>query len=180
MTSATLGVFECSVVYVVMDNDQFFERVLLRHQIQVSHLIKVRQGYRSGGSNPCLSAVYPMMGNLGVRYLIADRQLHFCPHHHMRLLSVMQGPCEDFKVDVQGATFTWSGLGCRVYGVTRTREALTPDSLRYGLGLIAHNPDFEFVAEGTQARARDHAPRCQRQCPKNIELKSTSVIAIHE
>ena len=145
--SQTLGIFERSILYFVIDNHHFLEQVLLRHQIKLSHLVKVRQGGWSTRRGLCLSVIYALMGNLGLKYLVADTQAHFCPHEYQRLASRLPTPHEGFNLRVCTDSLTWSGLDCGVYAVRRNATGLTHHQLRHALRLISQNQHFQFCTE---------------------------------
>jgi hypothetical protein len=65
------------VIYFLFENINFLDKVLLKNEIQISHLLKVREGYGgSGGNGNSISVAYAFVVQLGVKYLLLDRGIY--------------------------------------------------------------------------------------------------------
>ena len=62
------------VLYFFMENINFLDEVLLRNRIELSHLIKVREGMTWVGNRESITSVYAFLGNLNVKYLLIDNR----------------------------------------------------------------------------------------------------------
>ncbi|MBE7634092.1 DUF7663 domain-containing protein [Tenacibaculum finnmarkense] len=60
------------VLYVVMENINFLDEILLKEQLPISHFIKVREGCGFGGNRKSISIVYAFLADLKTKYLLVD------------------------------------------------------------------------------------------------------------
>jgi hypothetical protein len=65
------------VIYFYFENINFLKEVLLRHQIKVSHFVKVVEGCSFGGNRKSVSVAYPFLSELGTKYLMIDDEIHY-------------------------------------------------------------------------------------------------------
>ena len=131
LLSDSIGVLEQSIFYFVMKNHEFLERVLLRHQLRVSHLVKVREGIGfGGGDGRSIALVYGVLGYLGVKYLIADTQARFDESEHEGIVRLLDGPNPAFTLSPSAESFEWSHMTCRPYRITPVEGALSTSAVR--------------------------------------------------
>ena len=129
--SARLGESLAWVLYATFETFNFLTEVLLKHRIRVTHLVKVRDGSAMGGGKKCGSTMYPFLGALGVRQLLADD--HVDPDR--RFVEEISGRCGSegprpaFALQGRGESFKWSGLDVRSFAVVRRDGRMTPEDL---------------------------------------------------
>jgi len=75
--SNKLGKIEKPVIYFLFENINFFREVLLKHRINVTYIVKVREGCGYGGNRKSVSNIYPYFSVLKTEYLIADDKILF-------------------------------------------------------------------------------------------------------
>ena len=129
--SESLGATEHWVFRFVMENNDFLEHILLRGKVRVSHLVKVREGLGFGGGNGrSIAVAYGFLGQLGVKYVIADTQARYCDKAHQRLLGLFPEPNPDFNLMALTDYFSWSDKACRVFKVVAGEGELNDQALR--------------------------------------------------
>ena len=69
--SNVLGVVEGWLFYFHFENHNFLQEIILKQQLRISHLVKVREGLGMGGNRQSITLVYALLANIGVRYLFA-------------------------------------------------------------------------------------------------------------
>jgi hypothetical protein len=74
--SKSLGKINDRVLYFFFENINFLERVLLPNHLNVSHLVKVREGCGFGGNNKSIAIAYAFLSELRTQYLIIDTEEH--------------------------------------------------------------------------------------------------------
>jgi hypothetical protein len=70
--SEKVGKMVRPVLFVLMENFNFLCEILLRNQIHISHLVKVRDGSECNQSLISAAALFPFLPHLKVKYLISD------------------------------------------------------------------------------------------------------------
>lgn len=131
VTSNQLGVNLAWVLYASFETFNFLAEVLLKHQIRITHLVKVRDGSDlGGGGRVCGSTLYPFLGALGVRHLLADDHVHpdrrrfdeLCEHLGSAPLA------SAFELQVRGGPIEWSQFAVTSFAVVpRDGEMATSD-----------------------------------------------------
>lgn len=76
VTSSTLSLRRIPVLYFVMESINFLDEVLLKHQISVTHMVKVREGCGFGGNRKSITLAYAFARVLGFRHLFIDTEAH--------------------------------------------------------------------------------------------------------
>ena len=66
--SQNSSVVRLPLIYFSFENINFLEEVLLKHKIEISHLIKVREGFYAKS----ISIAYAFLSDLNTRYLLID------------------------------------------------------------------------------------------------------------
>lgn len=78
-----LGEIDAHVFYFLFENYHFLEELVLKKRLAVTHLIKVRQGCGFGGCKKCISVIYSLLANIGIRYMMIDEEIWYhTPTHH--------------------------------------------------------------------------------------------------
>lgn len=67
---------EKPVLYIYMENINFLDEILLKEQLPISHLIKIREGCGMGGNRKSISIVYAFLCDLRIKYLLVDNEEH--------------------------------------------------------------------------------------------------------
>lgn len=127
--SNKLGSFRQSVLYVVMENYNFLCEVLLNYQMEVSHVVKVRDGTGFGGNRISVANVNPFFSALKTKYLICDdhadlrlRLVHkLSQYYDLNLKKVILKEVVEIN--------DWSWFFTRVFEVHPTTEPFDDDSL---------------------------------------------------
>jgi hypothetical protein len=129
--SARLGESLAWVLYAAFETFNFLTEVLLKHRIRVTHLVKVRDGSAMGGGKRCASTLYPFLGELGVRHLLADD--HVDPNR--RFVEEIsgrrgsEGPRPAFALQRRSESFKWSDLDVKSFAVVRRDGRMTSEDL---------------------------------------------------
>jgi hypothetical protein len=62
------------VLYWYFENINFLDEVLLKFNISISHMVKVREGLGWGGNRKSISIAYAFLFNLKTQYLLVDNE----------------------------------------------------------------------------------------------------------
>jgi hypothetical protein len=131
VTSNQLGVNLAWVLYASFETFNFLTEVLLKHQLRITHLVKVRDGSDfGGGGRVCGSTLYPFLGALGVRHLLADDHVNPDRRKFDELCAPLgSGPLASaFELQVRGGPFAWSQFEVTSFAVVpRDGEMTTLD-----------------------------------------------------
>lgn len=60
------------VLYFYMENINFFDEILLRFCLPISHIVKVNEGMAWGGNRKSITICYAFLSNLKTQYLLID------------------------------------------------------------------------------------------------------------
>jgi len=127
------------VVYFHFENFNWFREVVLGFDVKITHLFKLREGCGFGGCRTSVSNLYPLLWQIGCRYLVADQEVHLQRSLLSRLLR-LHGGDESIAFMLQHLGFleTLSGLDvhawqlraapARTGWMERMFEAVTSDS----------------------------------------------------
>lgn len=107
------------VLYFAFENFNFLEQILLKQQLRVEALLKVREGIWNGGALKSITTAYGLLSCLQVAHLICDDEEQLDP----TLLSTI---CEQNKLVPREAKISkehsikplWSGMNVRRFKVT--------------------------------------------------------------
>jgi hypothetical protein len=123
------------VLYFYMENINFLMEVLIRHKVDISHFIKVREGMGMGGNRQSITLAYAFLSWLNVEFLLVDNQ----PHTDYELMDELMARCPH----PQRCTLTeldrirdWSGFPVKVYSVTVAGDQLNRQHVMEMVALI--------------------------------------------
>jgi hypothetical protein len=85
--SNTAGEFDAYAFFFIMENYHFLQELILRQKLAITHFVKVREGCGLGGCKNSISVFYSMLGNVGVKYLFIDEEIHYdiTIHDHLAI-----------------------------------------------------------------------------------------------
>ena len=132
--------FNKPVLYIYMENINFLDEILLKKQISISHLIKIREGCGWGGNRKSISIVYAFLCNLKIKYLLIDSEEHtdFRLIHDLTDKHKLQLKNYHLKNISQRRNIDdWSGLEAKVMEVVcKPEEKLDDDRIHELLEVI--------------------------------------------
>ena len=135
INSDTLGEIRKPVFYFLFENINFLEEVLLRNRINISHIVKVREGCAMGGNKKSITVAYAFLSVLNTKYLIIDNHVEdFDFDLFMELKRELKRigiPVMDYKLEElePRPRIHWSGKEVRIFKVIGRGERLTRDRI---------------------------------------------------
>jgi len=135
INSDTLGEIRKPVFYFLFENINFLQEVLLKNRINISHIVKVREGCGFGGNKQSITVAYAFLSVLNTKYLIIDNETHFDFHLFMRLERELNIPVMDYELEELEPVrqiitpIRWSDLDINIFKVISGREELTRDRI---------------------------------------------------
>jgi hypothetical protein len=75
--SDVAGEIDTHAFYFIFENYHFLEELIIRQKLSLTHFIKVREGCGFGGCRNSISVFYSLLGNIGVKYLLIDDEIHY-------------------------------------------------------------------------------------------------------
>ncbi|HRS05539.1 MAG TPA: hypothetical protein P5065_00655 [Candidatus Ratteibacteria bacterium] len=135
INSDTLGEIRKPVFYFLFENINFLEEVLLRNRINISHIVKVREGCAMGGNKKSITVAYAFLSVLNTKYLIIDNHVEdFDFDLFMELKRELKRigiPVMDYKLEElePRPRIHWSGKEVRIFKVIGRGERLTRDRM---------------------------------------------------
>ena len=129
ITSDTLGEIPATVLFFLFENHNFLEEVILKHGLRITHFVKVRDGSSFGGNGMCSSVFYPLLGNIGVKYLIADEKIDRRGSVYDDAGETFPFPHKSFSLRPTGSELYWSSLRVRIFEVMARDSELTREEL---------------------------------------------------
>jgi hypothetical protein len=142
------GFVEKTVLYFFFENINFLQEVLIKFNINISHLIKIREGCGFGGNNKSISSAYYFLNNLKVNYLICDNEVH----EDIDLINDIKYKYNikplDYQLSLIHTFGTWSDVIVNVYKLQKLNNQLSDDDfLRhlYYIILYGQIPNREFI-----------------------------------
>jgi hypothetical protein len=105
------------VIYFVFENINFLDEVLLKYKINITYLIKVREGCGLGGNRKSITVAYAFAANLGLKYLICDDEAHPDMELVDHLIEKHQLINYRFSINKIGAIPGWSDLYVTIYSL---------------------------------------------------------------
>lgn len=110
------------VIYFVFENINFLDEVLLRYNIKISHLVKVREGCGLGGNRKSITIAYAFAAKLGLEFLICDNEAQ----PDLKLIDELTAKHKlinyRFSLEPIGSIANWSSLYVTVYRLDYTME----------------------------------------------------------
>lgn len=135
--SDALGEISATVFFFLFENHNFLQQVILKHGLRITHFIKVRDGRPFGGNGIGSSVFYPLLGNIGVRYLIADHITDYPESVLDNAAKIFPFPHKAFALCPTGRELNWSGHTVRIFEVIPKNGELTREELAGILGQIS-------------------------------------------
>jgi len=134
ITSDVLGEIPATVLFFLFENHNFLAQVILKHGLRITHFIKVRD---TCGNRMCSSVFYPLLGNIGVRYLIADEGTDSPESVFDKAAKIFPFSHKAFALYRMGKKLKWSGNTVRIFEVIPKTGELTREELAGMLGQIS-------------------------------------------
>ncbi|MCD8445151.1 DUF7663 domain-containing protein [Tenacibaculum finnmarkense] len=131
------------VLYVVMENINFLDEILLKEQLPISHFIKVREGCGFGGNRKSISIVYAFLADLKTKYLLVDTEEHtdFYLIKHLARKHKIQFKNYDLKnISQRSNIANWSDFNVKVLQVVKVNckesQSMDDNRIKELLGII--------------------------------------------
>ena len=139
ITSNKLGTIKKPLIYFLFENINFLQEVLLKHRINISHIVKVREGCGFGGNKKSITLAFAFFSVLNTKYLITDYEVHFYPWEDAELIEeIAENSCLNLKTDLKDYELEelrpirqitnpiiWSDRHVKIYKVTNKEKPLT-------------------------------------------------------
>lgn len=77
LKSNILGEIKRPVIYFLFENINFLQEILLKNKINISYIVKVREGCELGGNRKSITVAYTFLSILKTEYLIIDNEVYF-------------------------------------------------------------------------------------------------------
>lgn len=74
VTSKSMDVITKPVLYFLFENINFFEEIILKNRLRISHIVKIREGCGDGGNKKSISIAYAFLSALNTNFLIIDEK----------------------------------------------------------------------------------------------------------
>lgn len=129
LRSNVLGVVEGWLFYFHFENHNFLQEIILKQQLSISHLVKVREGLGMGGNRQSITLVYALLANIGVRYLLADSQIQFFAGTHDYVAKRFGIDHQAFTLTPTGQKVIWSEFGVLAYKIKPLNRSMQHDDL---------------------------------------------------
>ncbi len=142
ITSDELGKIKQPLIYFMFENINFFDEVILKNNIKIPYIVKVREGCGMGGNKKSISIAYAFLSVLNTRYLLIDDEEHTdfeIVNHLKRKHGLMP---TDYKLQVLDSISSWSGFGVKIFSVTYENDNLTDNRFKEILKYIRESKDF--------------------------------------
>ena len=142
INSNKLGEVKKPVFYFLFENINFLQEVLLKNRINISHIVKVREGCGFGGNEKCISVAYAFLSVLNTEYLIIDNETHFDFHLFEEMAKNLNLKLKDYELKglnpiCQITTpIKWSDFHVNILKVTIKEGRLTRERMEKILELI--------------------------------------------
>lgn len=142
LNSNILGTIEGWLFYFHFENHNFLQEIILKQQLRISHLVKVREGLGFGGNRQSITLVYALLANIGVRYLLADDEIQFFAGTHDYVAKKFAIDHQAFTLIPTGQEIIWSEFGVLAYKVEPLNRSMQHDDLLNVLSTIT--PRYAF------------------------------------
>lgn len=135
INSDTLGEIRKPVFYFLFENINFLQEVLLKNRINISHIVKVKEGCGLDGNRKSITVAYAFLSVLNTQYLIIDNQVEdFDFHLFMELRAELERigiPVMDYELEElePRPRIRWSGREVRIFKVIGRGERLTRERM---------------------------------------------------
>jgi len=111
------------LLYFFFENFNFLSEILLKYNVKISHMVKIREGCGLGGCYKSISLAYSLLSVLGVKYLYADWEVHFDPYTDTILYELVRKHGIDAKyylIKEIHRLKEWSGFSARLFEIIPT------------------------------------------------------------
>lgn len=120
------------VLFFIVENINFFEEILLKYKIQISGIVKVREGLGFGGCGKSIINVFPFLSNLGTKYIITDDEEQFDKNLSAEIARRNNITAKKQTMNEIGHLEKWSDFDqIQIYEINYTNENINIDELRY-------------------------------------------------
>ena len=118
ITSDSLGIVHRSIIYFLFENINFLDQIILKNNLPISHIVKVREGCEFGGNRKSISIVYAFLSAMNTKYLIVDKRGHTDYQVVDRLQSKYNLELQTFDLNQCGSIHDWSGFEVNIFSVS--------------------------------------------------------------
>jgi hypothetical protein len=145
VTSVELGTFSASVFFFVLENYNFLQEILLKHKIHISHFVKICEGCGFGGNRNSITVFYSLLGNLSVKYLLVDNEIHYNRTTHDEIAARYNICHKNFELEMLNTLPSWSDFSAKIFKVVPRPGNLTQDGLDKILMEISGRSDVDYI-----------------------------------
>lgn len=121
---------EAYVFYFILENYHFLEELIIKQNLPLTHFVKVREGCGFGGCRNCISVIYSLLGNIGVKYLLVDGEIHYSRSIHDAIAMRWNINHKNIKLTkLNDIRIHWSSYTVNVFKIESLEDDLTKDGL---------------------------------------------------
>lgn len=137
VTSNILGEIRQTVIYFLFENINFLDEVILKNNIPISFLVKVREGCGFGGNRKSISVVYAFLSVLKTKYILIDTE----EHTDFEIINQLKkkhnlSPLE-YELKKTGLINSWSGFKVNIFSTLFGQQKLDEKGLKQILKKIS-------------------------------------------
>lgn len=136
VTSKILGEVKKTIIYFLFENINFLDEVILKNNIPISFLVKVREGCGFGGNRKSISVAYAFLSILKTKYLLIDRQVQA----DFKIINQLKTKHNLSPLDydlLKKGSIQWSEFNVNVFSTTYGEKELQSEKLNEILNKIS-------------------------------------------
>jgi hypothetical protein len=135
------------VFYFILENYHFLEELIIKQKLPLTHFVKVREGCGFGGCRNCISVIYSLLGNIGVKYLLVDGEIHYDKRIHDTIARRWNINHKNIKLTKLNTNpISWSFYHVNVFKIDLLKDDLDKNGLDDILKTI-HGEEYDFRGE---------------------------------
>jgi hypothetical protein len=135
------------VFYFILENYHFLEELIIKQKLPLTHFVKVREGCGFGGCRNCISVIYSLLGNIGVKYLLVDDEIHYDKRIHDTITRRWNINHQNIKLTkLNNTRIHWSFYHVNVFKIDLLKDDLDKNGLDDILKTI-HGEEYDFRGE---------------------------------
>jgi hypothetical protein len=131
--SDKLGEFKKPVFYFMFENINFLQEVLLKNRINISHIVKIREGCGKGDNKKSISVAYAFLSVLNTKYLIIDNEANFDFDLFNRIAKNLNLELKDYELEElksKRPPIRWSDRDVNIFKVIIREGRLTSERMK--------------------------------------------------
>jgi hypothetical protein len=136
VTSNILGMVRQTVIYFLFENINFLDEIILKNNIPITFLVKVREGCGFGGNRKSISLAYAFLSALKTKYILIDQE----EHTDFQLINQLKNKhnLSPLYYDLKkiASINCWSGFKVNIFSILYGQQILDENGLKQILNKI--------------------------------------------